>query len=108
MGETVISNIEGIPGKTGVTKGSPGSRVGPNTGGEDPDAIVPISPNQPYVEPGYTPPRVVSTSGAPGPGLTGTVKISPTSKSPKVGSSAFIGNIGWVAPGVITNMVNSI
>ena len=89
---------------TGATAGS-GSEAG-----DDPDTILPVSAGQPNVDPEGTPPGVISSDppgSAQGGGTTG-VRFQPAGSNPKIGSSAFIGNIGWVAPGVMTNMANSI
>ena len=89
----------------GATTGS-----GSEAGGE-PETVLPVSPGQPDVNPEGAPPGVISSDPPPGAGQGGGttgVTFKPAGPNPKVGSSAFIGNVGWVAPGVMTNMANSI
>lgn len=58
----------------------------------DPDKIVPITPGQPDSPDSGTTPLVVKPPGD-----------SPVSSNP-----SFIGNAGWVAPGIMTSMANTI
>ncbi len=107
----------GIAGRIGVGAGEEGGAAGGAAGGavrgegapEDPDAIVPVSPGQPNVNPGETSSGGVSTNPPPkaGDGTTPVV-VKPQGETPKVDDPAFIGNVGWVAPGTMTSMSNSI
>ena len=102
----------GVAGRIGAGAGraAGSSRGGGSTAGvEDPDAILPVSPGQPNVNPGGRTPEGISTDPPPpaGEGTTPVV-VKPEGDDPKVNDPTFIGNVGWVAPGVMTNMANSI
>ena len=103
----------GIAGRMGqILHGGDEGGGGATTGEgveEDPDAILPVSPGQPNVNPGGNPPAGISTD-PPAPAGDGTtpVTVKPQGQNPKVNSPTFIGTVGWVAPGTMTSMSNSI
>ena len=100
----------GIAGRIGqILHGPSEGEGGATTGEEDPDAIVPVSPGQSNVNPGGTAPQGINTAPPPpaGDGTT-PVTVKPPGQNPKISSPTFIGNVGWVAPGTMTSMSNSI
>ena len=102
----------GVAGRIGASVGSDAGSVrgkGGTAGIEDPDAILPVSPGQPNVNPGGSPPKGVSTSPPPSPGEDTTpVVVKPPDQKPPTEDPTFIGNVGWVAPGIMTSMANTI
>ena len=105
----------GDVGKTGST-GSKGDDDGgssstrSNGAGDDPEKVLPVSPHQTNGEPSYTPPGVISSDPPPAPDKGGTTPVTanPPDEETKMSNPAFIGNVGWVAPGVMTNLANSV
>lgn len=104
----------GIAGRIGgiLNPGRDGGEGGATTGegtDEDPDAILPVSQGQPSINPGNNPPAGISTAPPPpaGDGTT-PVAVKPQGQNPKISSPTFIGTVGWVAPGTMTSMSNSI
>lgn len=102
----------GIAGRIGQYLHGSGGEGGATTGEgveQDPDAIVPVSQGQPVVNPGANPNQGISTAPPPpaGDGTT-PVTVKPQGESPKIGNPTFIGTVGWVAPGTMTSMANSI
>lgn len=107
---TVEGGIAGRLGQIvhGPSEGEGGAATGEGAA-QDPDAIVPVSPGQSNVNPGGTTPQGINTDPPPpaGDGTT-PVTVKPQGQSPKVSSATFIGSVGWVAPGTMTSMSNSI
>lgn len=106
----------GLAGRLGGLDGKGGATIGEGAN-DDPDAIVSVPANAPGVNFGGNAPAGsgVNTDPppppAPAPGTgTGTtgVLVKPQGPNSKVGNPAFIGNVGWVAPGTMTSMSNSI
>lgn len=102
----------GVAGRIGASvgrdAGSAGGKGG-TAGVEDPDAILPVSPGQPNVNPGGSAPKGVSTDPPPPAREDSTpVVVKPHDDNPKVKDPSFIGNVGWVAPGIMTSMANTI
>lgn len=103
----------GIAGHLGLPvagEGEAGGTVGGETGGsEDPDAILPVPSRQGTVTPsGAQGP--VQTQGGPQPTTPGRVPVTQKSggDSSLTDNPKIIGNIGWVAPGTMTSMANSL
>lgn len=103
----------GIAGHLGLPDAAEGegsgTGEGEGSGTEDPDAILPVPSSTPTVNP----------TGAQGPVQTGggTQGTSPGkvpvtqhrgSDNPITDDPSFIGNTGWIAPGAMTGMANSI
>ena len=98
-----------IGGSAAIPRPGSGSGGAGAAGSEDPDAILPVSPGQTNVNPGGSTPEGIFTDPPPPAGQgTTPVVTKPSGESPKSNDPAFIGNVGWVAPGVMTGMSNSI
>ena len=111
-GVAVAAAEGGVAGRVGANVGRGAGSAGGRSGtpsNEDPDAILPISPSQPRVNPGGSTPEGINTDPSPPTGEGTTPVIAkPPDKNPKVKDPTFIGNVLWVAPGVMTSMSNSI
>ena len=97
----------GVGGHLGIPDAEAGE--GEGSGNEDPDAILPVPTATPTVNPsGAQGP--VQTGGGPQATSPGKVPVTQQSggDNPVTDDPAFIGNIGWVAPGAMTGMANSI
>ena len=111
VGEAVAANLESEELAAAASEGGVAGRALPTPSPDeaDPDAILPVSPGQPVVPAAPDSPHISGTDGEPEP-APGTVPvvIRPSGDNPKYGDSTFIGNAGWVAPGIMTSMSNSI
>lgn len=100
----------GISGHLGLPDTAAGEGEGgiEGSGTEDPDAILPVPTNQPTVTPSGAQGPVQTT----GPPATSPGKFPVTLQgggdSPVFDNPNFIGSIGWVAPGTMTSLANSL
>lgn len=102
----------GIAGRLGIPAAGEGEAGGVagagDAGTEDPDAILPVPTRAPSVTPAGAQGPVVSTAGGAPTNTPGKVPVTQQGGGDKSDNPTFIGNVEWVAPGVMTGMANSI
>lgn len=108
-GLVAATSESGLLGRIGANLGKDGGEGGEAGDTADPDAIV--SSGQPAVPAGGVtdPPPQIQPAAPPTPiGGSTPVVVRPGGNTPKVNNPTFIGNVLWVAPGIMTSMSNGV